>query len=159
MSQPTTLIVGLGSDFGDDRVGFIIAERLRGLTRATDVRSARSPGDLLSWMQDYGALHVIDACRGSAAPGTIARFAWPSAAIEQLAFMGTHDLSLPPALRLADKCRLLPKTVVIWAIETQQAETVPESFLSPLSPPVAAAAESLIDRLLAELGSREAQHA
>jgi hydrogenase maturation protease len=158
MSRRKTLIVGLGSAFGDDRVGFIIAQRLQAANVSAEVRSARSPGDLLGWMEDCDALHVIDGCRGAGEPGVIARVAWPSAAIEDLGFTGTHDLSLPAALRLADACRLLPKTVVVWAMETQS-ESAPTSFLSPLSPPVAAAAEKLIDHLLKELGPREAQHA
>lgn len=158
MSRPKTLIVGLGSAYGDDRAGLVVAQRLQSVVRNAEVRTAGSAGELLSWIEDYEVLHVIDGCRGAGEPGTIARFVWPSEAIGQWTFTGTHDLSLPAALQLAAECRQLPEKVAVWAIETQFDSDV-ESFLAPLSPLVAAAAEELLGRLMQELISQEASHA
>src|SRR5688572_26163325 len=48
-----TLVVGIGSDHGDDRVGWLVADALQ--TRApadVSVRHAKTPLDLLDWLDE-----------------------------------------------------------------------------------------------------------
>jgi hydrogenase maturation protease len=158
MSQSGTLIVGLGSPFGDDQAGLVVAQHLRAACPGLEIRAARSPSELLGQFEGANCLHIIDACRGAGGAGTIARWEWPDAALAHLDFTGTHDLSLAAALQLAAACGGLPPRVVIWGIEAE-APCQADGFMALLSPAVAAAVEALVDRLLEELSLPEAAHA
>jgi hydrogenase maturation protease len=61
-----TLIVGIGSPHGDDQIGWRIAEALMAEHRVGwIIRTARSPTDLLAWLDDkVERLVICDACDG-----------------------------------------------------------------------------------------------
>ena len=151
-----TFVVGIGSDFGDDRLGPVVVERLvdRLVDRSPNVvvRRARSPLDLLDQLEKFERLHLVDACRcgGGAQAGTIRRTDWPAAELSTIRFSGTHDVSLVAALHLAERLRTLPPRVTIWSVEAP-AVAGPQNLLAPLSQPVAVAAETLADLIAAEL--------
>lgn len=145
-----TLIAGVGSDFGDDRLGFIVVERLAGSLPECVLKTFRSPLDLLDHLSDVAVLHLIDACRdGGGAPGTILRLDWPGARFKSVRFGGTHDFDLISTLRLAESLRLLPSRVTIWSIASAESDTDVQPTTA-LSPVVAAAMELLVEMLKSE---------
>ena len=145
-----TLVVGVGSDFGDDRLGAVVVERLAALTLPSDLRVVRAPIDLLDHLQEVERLHIVDAYRGAGTPGTIVRRDWPAGDFSTTRFSGTHDFGLVAALQLADQLRSLPRRTTIWSVEASADESS-ATIGQPLSPAVAAAAEVLIDRIAAEI--------
>ncbi|MBN8627971.1 MAG: hypothetical protein J0M17_21035, partial [Planctomycetes bacterium] len=92
------LVVGVGSDFGDDRVGPYVVDRLATrIPACCDLRKARTPGDLLDRMEQVEELHVVDACRGAGLPGTTIRGDVDDARFSGVCFRGTHDLDVVSA--------------------------------------------------------------
>ena len=74
-----TLIVGLGSDHGDDRAGWLVAEQLTAIddiSAATIVRKAVIPLDLINWLDDVDTLHIADACEMDSGETAVRRFCW-----------------------------------------------------------------------------------
>ncbi|MCE9607021.1 MAG: hydrogenase maturation protease [Planctomycetia bacterium] len=157
MNDPNeTLIAGIGSDFGDDRLGFVVVKRLEGSLPRCVLKAFRSPLDVLDHLNEFAALHLIDAYRGADAPGTIVRFDWPSAVLQTVRFSGTHDFDLISTLRLAESLRLLPSRATIWSIASAEPDSDRQPTLE-LSPAVAVATERLAELIRSEIGSpREA---
>jgi hydrogenase maturation protease len=60
--------------------------------------------------------------RAGASPGTIHRLTWPDARLDDLHRGSTHALSPAQALQLAAALNLLPKQVIIYAIEIYRTE-------------------------------------
>jgi hydrogenase maturation protease len=135
------LIVGIGSSHGDDRAGWRVAELLaeRLDQDNIDVRQAASPVQLLSWLAGVRQLIICDACRGLDAPGRVHRWNWPSKELSDVAWSGTHDLSLPAVLALAERLGHLPRVVIVWAIEGS-----PGGPVEPMSRDVAAVLPQLV---------------
>ncbi|HTI49804.1 MAG TPA: hydrogenase maturation protease [Planctomycetaceae bacterium] len=113
-----TLFVGLGSDHGDDSVGWLVADELTARGAAgMDVRYAKGPLDLLDWLEGIRCLAVCDACRGAGPAGSWHRWTWPQPGIPFVRPSGTHSLGLADALHLASRLAILPKQVLLWGIE------------------------------------------
>lgn len=114
----TVLIVGIGSPHGDDQLGWLVASELskRNLSRCV-TRLARTPMELLDWIEDCPVLHVIDACHGAKAPGSTYRWNWPCAEIASGSWSNTHDFNVVGVLALAEQLGQLPPNVVVWGIE------------------------------------------
>lgn len=149
-----TWIVGIGSDFGDDRLGPVVVNRLVDRLPTVTVRRLRSPLDLLDDLDEIERLHLVDACRGGGAhAGTIRRIDWPAAELASVRFSGTHDVGLVAALQLAERMQTLPRQVTIWSVEATDVAG-PQNLLTSLSQPVAAAAETLADLIAAEVTNR-----
>jgi hydrogenase maturation protease len=133
-TRGSTLLVGLGSPYGDDQIGWRVAEaieekHLPGLR----VCRASSPLDLLGWLENVDRLVVCDACQGGGQVGSWHRWCWPSDEIAPLKFRGSHDLGLSAALDLAERLGQLPRQVTIWAVEGKSAASgaaVPEMTMS-----------------------------
>lgn len=147
----STLIVGIGSPHGDDQLGWRLADQLadalsrESLPREIEVRLARSPSKLSDWLAGVTRLIVCDACHGLGQPGDWRRFEWPTDDLALLKTTGSHDLSLPDVLRLADQLGRLPPDVVIWAIEAKEATPG-----QPLSPEVATAIPRVVEQILVD---------
>ena len=142
------LVVGVGSPHGDDQVGWRVVEAIesRNLGEATRLRLAGRPIDLLDWLEDVQRLYICDACRGLGVPGDVRSWRWPTQEIADLSWSGTHDLSLPAVLRLADQLGRLPPQLEVWAVEGQESlvqESMSPAVLAAVTP-VARAIESEI---------------
>lgn len=148
MSSPRTLIVGIGSPHGDDQAGWQVAERLVGTfdQAEVDVRQIASPAKLLDWLEGVERLVICDACRGLGQVGQVRRWKWPAAELQEVAWSGTHDVSLPAVLRLADRLERLPAEVAIWAVEG-----APRKVMGTISVQVAAALPQLSEGITNEL--------
>lgn len=145
-----TLIVGLGSAHGDDQVGWRVAESLA--TRANDVRAsvrvARSPAELLGWLDGVERLIVCDACQNLGSPGTVHHWRWPHVPAESLRSSGSHDLGLAAVLTLADELHALPAELTVWGVEMSSC-----SPGSPLSPCVQAAVPRIVETIIREIAT------
>lgn len=141
------LIVGIGSDFGDDQVGVIVAEKLSERLHACTVLKIRSPLALIDHLGNSKQLHIVDACRAGGQPGTITRYDWPVAQGIESRFSGTHDFGLLATLHLAEGMGLLPQKVAIWSIEIE-GQDYREGFSQPLTPAVARGADLLVDQVV-----------
>jgi hydrogenase maturation protease len=151
-----TLIFGLGSDFGDDRLGWHAVAQLNEQHPELAAIALRSPAELLDHLEDIDHLHLVDACQGAGPPGTIICRDWPAAEMSQLDFGGTHDLGLLAALEIAQRLSWLPARVTIWGVETPLNESgvSTESLCdAPLSPLVARAVATLLTQLIANVES------
>ena len=111
------LLVGVGSQSGDDRLGWLVARQIqRRRLASTLVRCARAPADLLDWLAGVDRLVICDACHGGGPAGSWRRFDWPTSMIDEVTFGGTHDMSLAGTLALAEQLGLLPKQTTIWGL-------------------------------------------
>ena len=152
-------MVGIGSPHGDDQVGWEIARALekRALAQAV-VRLARTPDDLLDCVDPVRPVMIFDACRGAGAVGSVHRWEWPTAALDEMHWSGTHQISLPGVLALAGQLEQLPASVTIWGVEV--AATRPGEALSN---EVAEGAKHVVELICQEWGSvcqgQEAGHA
>jgi len=115
------LLVGIGSPFGDDRLGWLVVGQIerRGLSSA-HTRCARAPADLLDWLEGVDRLVVCDACLDGGPAGSCRRFDWPTTSLDDVAFCGTHDMSLVATLALAEQLGLLPKQTTIWGLSVER---------------------------------------
>jgi hydrogenase maturation protease len=122
-------VVGCGNrDAGDDAVGLIIAEQLRGrLPSGFDVRTETGGGaGLIRWCEDIETLILVDAALATEdfPAGQWRRLAYP-ADREQLGAMalsGSHLLGLAQGLELALALGTLPGEVQIHAMAGAQFE-------------------------------------
>lgn len=145
-----TLVVGLGSTHGDDRVGWLVVEQLRGRAPvAFGLRTASSPAQILDWLSGVSRLFVCDACRGAGQPGSISRWSWPTGELYRLRSASTHRLGLAEVLELATRLNRAPPEIAVWGIEIEDAQP-----MHGLSPAVTRAAD-----VVAETIYRETIHA
>jgi len=150
-----TLVVGMGNPIlSDDGVGLLVAERLRDAQLPDDVEVVQSEVAglrLLELVRGFTRVIIIDAIRSPAEdardPGEIVRY-------EAKDFRGghrygsAHSIGLDTALEVGHRLGYdMPEEVTVFAIEAVDVET----FGEELSPPVAAAAERVLDMIAAEL--------
>jgi len=139
MTGLRTLVVGIGSPHGDDRAGWIVADRVaRAASEArVAVRIARSPIEAVDWLDGVRHLVLCDACRGLGPYGTTRRWEWPIPVDARMDWSGTHDMPLPAVLALAERLGKLPSRVVIWAVEGRpSAQHSDDAHLSPELVPI-----------------------
>lgn len=118
MREPRTLIVGIGSPAGCDRIGWrcvaLLADRL---PPGAGARSVRSPLDVLDELAGVDRLILCDACLGAGPVGSVHGWRWPDFPAGNVRFSGTHDAGLLAACELARALGMLPPEVVLVAIE------------------------------------------
>lgn len=144
----TTLVVGIGSPHGDDRVGWEIADAIGRQTGGSiATRCARTPAELFDWLEGVERLDVCDAVSWSANEtaaeiGTVHCWRWPAEELERTTFRTSHGLSLPAVLSLAETLGRLPPQVRIWGVSID----APATF-DALSPALAAAVPGIAQRV------------
>jgi len=130
-----TRILGVGSPFGEDRLGWLAIDFIRASrwyrsqrAGAVSAESLDRPGPALLAAMD-GASHavLIDAVRGAATPGTLL-----CVALEQLdwsadAFVSGHAFGLADTLLLGRALALLPPRLTLLAVEASRAESNDET--------------------------------
>ena len=123
MTSAPIRVFGIGSPFGDDRLGWRVAgmvqETLQGLIAQAEVEVSvvDRPGAVLVAMLDgaRGAI-LLDAVRSGAAPGTLHRMA--AAQLDRLPSpLSSHDLGVVSALQLARVLGVLPARTAVLGIE------------------------------------------
>lgn len=131
-------IVGLGSPFGDDRVGWRVIELLRGrLPDHIDLVALDRPGAaLVNWMQGVDWLLLIDAISCDCEPGRIIRID-PALPVAGLSAISSHGLDLAHSLKLAAALGSRPARIDLFGIAMNSLDG------AELDPGVAAAAGRL----------------
>jgi hydrogenase maturation protease len=140
------LVVGVGSDHGDDAAGLLVARRLRG--SGGRARVCELSGDLTSladlW-EPAERVAVVDAIRSGGPAGSVRVLDATAAPLPaELAATSTHGLGLAAAVELARVLGRLPRRLTVYAVEGQ----VWEPGAAP-SPAVLAA----VERTAAALGA------
>jgi hydrogenase maturation protease len=144
------LVIGIGNpDRGDDGIGPLVVRRLAG--RVSDaVTIIERTGDALSLIDDWvgrDAVILVDAAAPRGSPG---RVHWADLRMEVLvpeaSLSATHGFGVAEAVRLAATLGLLPRYAMACAIEG-----VCFDAGAPVTPEVAAAADTAASRVVSEL--------
>ena len=127
MTEPqrqSRMLVGIGSPHGDDQAGWLVAFELnRRLPDHTELdgqawkcRMAKTPSDLLDWLDDVTHLIVCDCCESPMEIGALHRWRWPADRFLRTRSSSSHQLSLSNVLDLASSLGRLPSLVEIRTI-------------------------------------------
>jgi hydrogenase maturation protease len=111
-----TFIIGVGSHFGDDQLGWRVAEILATQTHpGVSIRNVASPDALLHLHGGADHWVIVDAGVDHDRTGSILRLEWPSDNIIPSTLpRGTHDLGLVASLKLVEALGDLPRRVTLW---------------------------------------------
>ncbi|WP_459867259.1 hydrogenase maturation protease [Endothiovibrio diazotrophicus] len=145
----TALVLGVGSPFGDDRLGWVLVERLRASgfpARVPEVRfeTADRPGALLlAALEGVEEAILVDAVEGGLAPGEIVRLEGTAVEGRAESLFSSHGLGVGPALQLGRALGQLPPRLILYGI---QLSTVP--FAETVDAPLSVAVADAIDLLL-----------
>jgi hydrogenase maturation protease len=143
-------VIGLGNRWRrDDGAGLEVVERLRGrLPGGVDARAYEGePTGLIDVWAGARGVWLLDAVQSGAAPGTLHRLDAARAPLPA-ALLGpsSHHVGLAEAVELARVLGRLPDRAVVYGVEGGSFD-VGEG----LTPPVATAVDSLVERLVDEL--------
>ncbi|QDV51939.1 Hydrogenase maturation protease [Gimesia fumaroli] len=153
------MIAGIGSPHGDDCVGWEIANAIQSrISDRASIRLVRTPDALLDWIEDVQELVICDACQGAGEVGSVHQWEWPCQELESINWSGTHNLSLPAVLALAQQLERLPASVRIWGVEVQQVQP-DQSMSNAVEAGAKIAADSICKALSIPLNQMEQQHA
>jgi len=145
-------IIGVGSPFGDDRLGWVAVETLQDSAALAALGGGRisfsildRPGTLLlaHWHEADNVL-VVDAVRSGAPPGT--RHRPEPSDLSAFKSVSSHGFGLASALELARALNDLPPHLVIYGIEID-----PSSAGCSLSEPVRRSLPWLIQEIESEV--------
>ncbi|MER3442053.1 MAG: hypothetical protein C4296_11890 [Gemmataceae bacterium] len=150
MTQANTVhIVGIGSDHGDDRIGWILVRRLAHSypwPRQVHWHCLRDVQELLDRLDGQGTWVLVDAVCCAAAPGSSLRLTWPDDQLPALPPGNTHSFDVAGVLHMAQVLGQLPPLVVIWAIAGSCFDPG-----APLSTALEAAVPALADRIAQDI--------
>lgn len=115
---PVIRVIGLGSPFGDDTVGWRVIDLLQGLLPdAIDLVALDRPGAaLINWMDGVDHLIVVDALCSGAEPGTLVQLS-PADLDSESSRLTSHHLELPETFGLASSLGCLPARIDIYGVE------------------------------------------
>lgn len=144
------LVVAIGNpDRGDDGAGALVAARLADRLPANAALLVRH-GDILSVVEEcagFEALICVDAAAPMTAPGRIHRLEANDGELPRgVSVTSSHAMGLAEALALARTLGSLPASVTVYAIEGACFDSG-----APLTSQVAAAADEVADRIVAEI--------
>lgn len=152
-------IIGVGSPFADDRLGWVVAEKLQTLhvpdntEQQISVLSLDRPGpSLISQWREADAVIVIDAVRSGTEPGMV--HCLDASAIDVAPeTSSSHGFGVATAIELARALDKLPQQIYLCGIEMDE-KHVGDS----LSPAVHKALPELIGRIEELVGMFVSQH-
>ncbi len=118
-------VIGIGSPYGADRIGWLAIERLRTSEAAArwgarvQFHTADRPGaGLLAQWRGAAQVILIDAMLTGAAPGTVRRFAAQELAQAQ-ALLSSHGFGVRAALALAAALGERPVCLAVYGVEIE----------------------------------------
>jgi hydrogenase maturation protease len=141
-------VIGVGSPFGDDRLGWLVAEMVqRKLAPGTvDISTRDRPGTLLlnEWREDQ-RLVLVDAMQSGAQPGSLHRMAASEVGGETPG-SSSHGFGVAAALALARVLGRDLSRATVFGVEMST-----DQVADVLSEPVRAALPVLVDQIAAEV--------
>lgn len=120
-------VLGIGSPFGNDQVGWMVVERLKQqLSLYPEImpflilESHDRPGvRLIELLAGFDTVFIIDAVKSGCPVGTIHHFQKEDI-LEPKNQFSTHGISVPQALQLACVLGELPKNLIFYGIEIDE---------------------------------------
>ena len=119
-------VIGLGSPFGADRLGWDVVERLHGrVPAAVHLMTLDRPGvALISWMDNVDWLILVDAVvTERSPPGRVLHFAPEQIRHNPAGTLSSHGLNLPQTLRLASTLGSLPRRLDLFGVVVDACRT------------------------------------
>jgi len=155
-SPSTVLVVGLGNpDCGDDGVGPLVVRKLTGLL-PPDVAVALPGGDvptLITQWADFDSVICIDAAAFVTTPGRIHRSGGAGSDFARARpATSSHMLGLGDAIELSRMLGQAPRNIIVFAVEGACF-----AVGAPMAPQVAAAADEVASRVVAEVARLRAR--
>ncbi|EHL30424.1 hydrogenase maturation protease [Legionella drancourtii] len=146
-------VLGIGSPFGDDQVGWKVAEALKkhiskyaNIPQHVLIESHDRPGiRLIELMREASTVFIIDAVKSNSEIGKIHRFKNKEIFASENRF-STHDIGVSQALQLGGALNALPDNIILYGIEIDTIE-----FGSNLSQRVKCAMEQVVVQLTNEI--------
>lgn len=142
-------VLGIGSPFGEDQVGWRVAEALKtplSIYQHVIIECHDRPGvRLIELMSEASTVFIIDAVKSNSEVGTIHRFDITEIFESEHRF-STHDIGVFQALQLASALHSLPENIIVYGIEIDTIE-----FGSNLSEPISDAIEQVVTQLKNEI--------
>ena len=151
-TDPGWLVIGVGNrDRGDDGVGPYVCDRLRGRwDDDADARVVVCEGDVLDLALRWDATDrvvVVDAIAPGMQPGRVVTVDVTHDPVPTVGAVSTHGVDVSMAIELARALGRMPARLTVVGIEAEQA-----TWGAPLSAPVIAAADAVVDRLVSASG-------
>jgi len=124
MSVAPMRIIGIGSPFGDDQLGWHVVDALQRNAQLEQfprqqlsfIKTDRPGTHLLELMQDAEVVILVDAMKSGAPAGTIRCFEGPE--IEAVSSpLSSHGFGVMSALKLGQALGSLPGRVILYGIE------------------------------------------
>lgn len=146
------LVLGIGSPFGDDQLGWQAIDLLKNraeiqafLKNQLHLEKCDRPGlNLLTLMQGAETVFLIDAIKSDGNEGALHR--WENLEIEKMSrFISSHQIGVAEAIKLGRVLNQLPKNVILYGIE------ITEIGFEKIAEPINQSLNLLVERLLFEL--------
>lgn len=143
------LILGIGSPFGDDRLGWEVVHGLQQKkalqaysTQQLQFMSCDRPGlNLLSLMQNARTVFLIDAVRTGAKAGSL--FYLENEEIKTInSIQSTHEFGMANTIEMGKTLNLLPQNLILYGIEVNDLK-----FQFEVTEPIREAIHALITRI------------
>ncbi|MFO8014151.1 MAG: hydrogenase maturation protease [Phycisphaerae bacterium] len=151
----TILIIGVGNPLArDEGVGIRAVERLREHTLPPGVRVLDAGTDLLAVLPEMSRADravLLDAVRAGGEAGTLYRLTLEdllAKATNEPEWRSAHDLSVVSAVRLAESTGTALPPTVVFGVEPGEV-----ALGEGLTPPVEAALDTLVEKVLAEVNA------
>lgn len=158
--SPAIRILGIGSPFGDDKLGWEVITALRQSLQQSSLiqrlpahqislATCDRPGSrLLELMQGADLVVLIDAVSSDAPVGTLLRLQGEQIETAD-GLLSSHGFGVASALALAKALNALPARVVLWGVEVGPApETAADA---PMRPEVEQAIPRLVAAVIREI--------
>lgn len=118
-SVPSAIVIGIGSDHGDDRVGWIVSDAVEKLCDgAIKCLKVKTPIDLIEWLDAADQVHLVDATAGVESEVRRLRYGCEEQRklIAKLPPNGTHGFGVHRALELAESLDRRTDHVHLWLV-------------------------------------------
>ncbi|MGE0521022.1 MAG: hydrogenase maturation protease [Candidatus Binatia bacterium] len=140
-------VIGIGSPCGDDRIGLVVAAKLRTVPlRGVEVVLADRPGiGLMDALADAGAVILIDAVRAPAPAGSVYDLDLEAVSDAPVAPVSSHSVGVAETLALARALGRLPPRGRLIGIVIDGVRPTRDG----LSPQLACAVDEAVQRVRA----------
>ena len=156
-------VIGVGSPYADDQVGWHVIGALEASLRQHTVmgqqiclhRASRPATELLPWLSGSAGAIVVDAMRSGAAAGTVRLFTGSEVlALSDAAPVAcSHGFGLAAIIQLAEVLGDLPAKMAVCAIEA--GDTAVQSVLTPQVAGAVPVAAAMVEATLREFLGRD----
>jgi len=151
-----TLVVGFGSPFGDDRIGWDVIDELERHLKQNpdlDVTLFKSKGSGFDWLNvaaDAEQAIFVDAVKSNKQPGYIHHIRFDENTItSELPTFSSHGVALVDVIHLTRNAELFSQPVAFYGVE------IPDQISAKHAEMLQQAKQQLLERLLLEISFPE----